>query len=589
MCGIVGVASPTPMTMPMKEFFQDLLFHDVIRGPHATGVAAIDTMDRSFTVEKKALPAQLFLLEKEPMENLFAFKHNFNIYIGHNRYATSGAKDADANAHPFIHDDIVGVHNGSLRNQRLLDDHEKFVVDSDNLYYHLANNGVDDTITKANGAYALCWYDKSDNSLNFLRNDERPLAIGKLSNGSWVWASEMGMLQWLVRRHKQLSWATYKENGIDYNCVYQLEPMQHMKFEFTNRSRMIPTPRLTKKTAPVFPSHHSYQWPDDYDSLDSTGRGWRNNQRTNTHTTTVNHSSTDYAKKIAKVLEIFLAGGAGVGSMIEVEYLGKYEESSRTGYVAKMELFKYQSINGKVAVFHQYQHDGSFTRDWTEKDIGTKLYGAIANVVEHNNATYACIKNEDLGHTLGITGLTRQRPNRFWPYCDAPKASDSAIVLEGLGLTQEQARIARIALEKPKEGEDAANVLPFRVSNPQQTGAKEAQSTGSQESKGQLTLLSENATPDDFMARKIHLANGFMTQREYIEVCTLNAARCAECAKALSNIPTTKIWYFSHFDRDSGKNHDYLHCSRRCMIANKEECELIDQDYDKRYGGTDDV
>ncbi len=67
--------------------------------------------------------------------------------------------------------------------------------------------------------------DREDNTLNFIRNDERPLAVGKLSNGCWVWASEMGMLTWLVRRHKTLSWATYEKDGVKYNNVFALDPM----------------------------------------------------------------------------------------------------------------------------------------------------------------------------------------------------------------------------------------------------------------------------------------------------------------------------------------------------------------------------
>ena len=580
MCGIVGVASPTALNIQMKDFFQDLLFHDVIRGPHATGVAAIDTMHRTLCVEKKAVPAPLFLMDKEPMENLFAFKHDYNIYIGHNRWATSGAKDDDNNAHPFIHGDIVGVHNGSLRNQKLLADSEKFVVDSDNLFYHLDEHGLDDTVSKTNGAYALVWYNKEDNSLNFLRNDERPMAIGKLSNGCWVWASEMGMLQWLVKRHKQLSWATYKENGIDYNLCHQLEPMKHMKFEFANKSRAIPIPRLSTKTAPVFPTSTYYGWPDDTDTnFMSNGRRLR--QQSTNQSTYQGGSSTEHGKKITETLSKFLSGGASVGSFLELEYLGRFEESSKTGYVARLELFKYQSKNGKVVILHQYLHDAAFTKSWTEADIGKRLYGAVANVVDINNATYACIKNEELDCTMGVTGLTAIKPARHWPYCDEAemeRQNQQQVIMNN------QVRLANEA--KVKEGEDG-NVLPFRGGHSQQTPTQSPQELGSTGSKGQLTLLSKDATPEDFMNTKVFLANGYMKQRDYIEACTVNAARCAECARGLTNIPTTNVWLYTHFDQDTGSNHDYLHCSRRCYIQNKEECDMIDQDYTRRYGGTD--
>lgn len=191
MCGIVGVASNGPMLPVMKDFFQSLLFHDVVRGHHATGVAAIDTQKQLLTVEKKAVASPQFLEIAEVQENLFAYKHDFNIYIGHNRWATSGAKDDDKNAHPFVHGDVVGVHNGSLRNQRLLDNHKDYVVDSDNLYHHLNANGLTDTLAETDGAFALVWYDREDSTLNFIRNSERPLCIAKLTNGCWVIRAEV--------------------------------------------------------------------------------------------------------------------------------------------------------------------------------------------------------------------------------------------------------------------------------------------------------------------------------------------------------------------------------------------------------------
>lgn len=572
MCGIVGVASTNPMTVPMKEFFCDLLYHDVVRGPHATGVAAIDTMDKRLVVEKKAVKAADFLNLKDEMENLFAFKHNFNIYIGHNRWATSGAKDADENAHPFIRGDIVGVHNGSLRDQTLLDNHKDFVVDSDNLFAHLDENGLDETIKKTNGAYALVWYNREEGTLNFLRNDERPLAIGKLSNGCWVWASEMGMLQWLVKRHKTLRWNTYKENGIEYNQVFQLEPMTHMKFEIADKSRQLPVPRLSKKTAPVFPSRYSsahYGWPvDDYDS---NKRDTRRNQSTTI--TPYNSSSTEYGKKVEAVLNKFLKG-AVQGNLIQVEYMGKAEEASRTGYIAKLELFKYQSKNGMTVVFHQYQFPNSLCNEWTEADIGKKVYGSISGVCEINSATYACIKNEHLNASLTISGITEATPNRYYPYCEGGSV---------------------VATQEKQEGENTQNVLPFRA--PQQTTTESTTKLGSTESKGQLILPSDIGEPvlkaptttQEFMDQKVFLGNGFMTQAEYIEAMTLNAARCSECACKLADLPASRIYVYNHFDRDTAQTHTYLHCGRRCLSANKHECDMIDEDYERRYGGNDNV
>lgn len=222
MCGIVGVASNNKVSSATLELFKSLLLHDVVRGHHATGVAAINTAKNEVGITKEAIPSYEFLEKYE-------INDDCNIYIGHNRWATRGAKDDDENAHPFSHGHITGVHNGSLRDQSLLDNHTDFEVDSDNLFHHLSRRGIEHTAKNLDGAFAIVYYDADDRTLNFMRNSERPLFVAKLSNGSICWASESQMMEWLVCRSKSLSFKMHEGKAM----IYSLAEGVHYKISFS--------------------------------------------------------------------------------------------------------------------------------------------------------------------------------------------------------------------------------------------------------------------------------------------------------------------------------------------------------------------
>jgi len=563
MCGIVGVASTGPMSVQMKEFFQQLLFHDVVRGHHATGVAAIDTNSRDLTVEKKAVSSPVFLEDKDAMDNLFAHKHNFNIYIGHNRWATIGAKDDDLNAHPFIRGNVVGVHNGSLRNQSLLDDHKSYVVDSDNIIAQLNKTGLDDTLSKTDGAFALNWYDKSNNTLNFIRNSERPLAIGQLSNGCWVWASEYELLRWLVARHKTLSWATYKEDGNDYIRLFRLEEGQHMRFEFSDKSRALPEPRLVKKTLPTFPAR-TYGW-DREDYANAYSRVDYSSQK---------RGLTAYEQKTNKVLELFLKGGNNK-SVLQLKFLRQASETTSTGYVGNVALFDYQSANGVRVTLHAFCHANNICKDWGDDDFGRIVYGEIGSVIEHNSASYKCCQNENVGATISVCNLTETKPNKFYGYCDDDVVAANKAAREG----------------------GNHNVVPFREQATAETGSKESKESVISLSKAAEAIENLLEEANGNVAEKkpqaalnvednlpVFLANGRMIRRDFIETMTLNAARCVECSKPLSGVGTSYIYVHRHFDQSTAVTHDYLTCGHKCYQAIKMFCLEVDADYAVTYG-----
>lgn len=167
-----------------------MLMFDQIRGFNSTGIACIDNED--IYTYKKAVHGTDFLEYK--ITNNLMDCHKNKAIIGHNRAATSGAV-INANAHPFCHGEITGVHNGTLRNQTNLKDWREFDVDSDNIFYNIDECGVEETLKILNGAFVLVWWDEGTETLNLVRNIERPLSYAYSKDGSCLfYASEPWML-----------------------------------------------------------------------------------------------------------------------------------------------------------------------------------------------------------------------------------------------------------------------------------------------------------------------------------------------------------------------------------------------------------
>jgi predicted glutamine amidotransferase len=192
MCGLVGVIGAIGAVE--RAAFEKLLIFDQVRGKDSTGVAVIGADGEASIIKRLGSP-DVILDSREYSAK--ASRANNLALIGHNRFATQGGVSA-VNAHPFEIGKIVGAHNGTIHNKDKLGfDGKSHPVDSFMLYEHLSHFGVRETISKLNSysdAYALTWWDSDNETMNFLRNEDRPLFFAETSD-CLFWASEAWMLE----------------------------------------------------------------------------------------------------------------------------------------------------------------------------------------------------------------------------------------------------------------------------------------------------------------------------------------------------------------------------------------------------------
>jgi hypothetical protein len=181
-----------------------LLVLDTMRGQDSTGLAAVRKSGKEVTVAKMS-SHPFILFEMKRFTDALSYGQ-CKAFIGHNRSATSGDARKETNAHPFQYGHITGVHNGTLADgdkeilERKLG--EKFDVDSQALFAAFAKFGAKEVIPLltrgkdyVRGAWSLVWWDTEANTLNFLRNEHRPMWYCYTEDCKQLWwASEFWML-----------------------------------------------------------------------------------------------------------------------------------------------------------------------------------------------------------------------------------------------------------------------------------------------------------------------------------------------------------------------------------------------------------
>lgn len=215
MCGIVGVIGDVGAAE--AKVFETLLKLDAIRGFDSTGVVRIDGEGNTAIHKIMGVPHEWLR-----SEGWSSFKKpKMRLLLGHNRYATQGVVNLK-NSHPFVHNKIVGVHNGTLSNRNQLLDSGKFEVDSDNIYHHISKKGLKDFVdNSSNGSYCLAWVDGHTKTFNMLRNHQRPMYMARgFGKSCTFFASEEWMLEVAFNKNSYIGDAPTE---LEANKLYQIK------------------------------------------------------------------------------------------------------------------------------------------------------------------------------------------------------------------------------------------------------------------------------------------------------------------------------------------------------------------------------
>ena len=218
MCGLTGIAGKTDIKL--REAFVDMLLVTQLRGRDSTGVFTVNAKDETKLAKDVGPPDSLF--DRKSFDQ--ALWGVPKIMAGHCRSKTIGDNTRE-NAHPYDFDDVIGMHNGTLRSHYQMEGYDYKKTDSHALYSLIDKYGVEETVRKLDpdGAWALVWWDKVDNRLNFLRNDKRPLWFAWTKDKTaMIWSSEPWMFS-AAARVVDL-WDGKEEGKDDASPYFQLPP-----------------------------------------------------------------------------------------------------------------------------------------------------------------------------------------------------------------------------------------------------------------------------------------------------------------------------------------------------------------------------
>lgn len=184
------------------RIIEDLGILSQFRGTHSTGIAVAGTKGKKtyYNVHKRVMDSSGVIYSKEYGEFLKKSK-GISAFIGHCRHATQG-EITQENAHPYIIGNIIGAHNGTIREYEPAKN--ETCTDSFKFYEAIAKDGIEKAVEKIeDGAYALTWFDTETNRLHILRNSRRPLYFLR-SSSILYWASERDFLQFVMARHNNM-------------------------------------------------------------------------------------------------------------------------------------------------------------------------------------------------------------------------------------------------------------------------------------------------------------------------------------------------------------------------------------------------
>ena len=225
MCGIFGILDKYGKGLDGTDLdvFTEMGIITQLRGRHSSGMFVVDgkSVNKPPRIVKALGPSVNLEWEKEYESVAQLIRTTACAAIGHGRHATVG-KITKKNAHPFSHNGITLVHNGTIRNG-LEDQLKEVEVDSHALTMKIAEKGVINALHEIDGAFAVILHDQKDGKIYIARNYERPLFYYETYNRIYI-MSDPGALEYLNRRNNL--WSSHSTaDPFQIDKVYVFDPV----------------------------------------------------------------------------------------------------------------------------------------------------------------------------------------------------------------------------------------------------------------------------------------------------------------------------------------------------------------------------
>lgn len=213
MCGLAGMYT-LKYTARDQAVFRNLLLINTLRGTDSTGIARVTRGGKPHII-RDAVRASRFL-RKPAVAEFIDPKVDPLVLIGHTRAATKGSITVK-NAHPFAFENVIGAMNGTFFGT--FDNSEKFETDTEAIYYNIdraiANGeGIAKGIERSmvwTPKFALSFVNRKNNTLNFVRNKERPLSFAYIDGRqTLVWSSDHEHLEYVLGELMKVPYTGWK-------------------------------------------------------------------------------------------------------------------------------------------------------------------------------------------------------------------------------------------------------------------------------------------------------------------------------------------------------------------------------------------
>lgn len=263
MCGIAGFCINAEEHIDARKLSAALLNQIIVRGRDATGAAWYNAKRNEVRYTKAPYSARTFLSTRLPL-----MPSGVKNVILHTRFATQGDKKFEANNHPIVVDNLVGVHNGHISNDdRILSwypQHKRLgQVDSEAAFVmaKYESNPLE-AFTTIQGRAALAWIDgDKGRELNLARVQDSPLCVAQTPKGSTVFASTQPLLE-----------RAMEDAGLEIEWIAEMNEFEYMKIR--NGSIMEYTDFRPSWAHKKTQKHDPFAWDWDDTDLGNEHGGW---------------------------------------------------------------------------------------------------------------------------------------------------------------------------------------------------------------------------------------------------------------------------------------------------------------------------